>query len=178
MSGGESPTPGSAEGLRRAFDLSFSKAVHVESTRYEDLLAIGVGGEPYALRVSEITGLFADKVITALPTSAHELVGIAGFRGAIVPVFDLGALLGCAKSSTPRWLVLASSGATGAAVALAFDEVGSYLRLGPQAFARDNGTTAKLKHVREVAQTDAGARPIIHVPSVLEAVERQAHHAV
>ena len=54
--------PGGADELRRAFDRSFAEAPGgaPEADALESLLAIRVGGDPYALRLSEIAGLFAD----------------------------------------------------------------------------------------------------------------------
>jgi len=35
--------------------------------------------------------------------SVPELLGIMGFRGAMVPVYDLRALCGYAAGAAPRW---------------------------------------------------------------------------
>jgi len=80
--------------LRRAFDRSFSEAPVTRATELDDLLDIRVGLDPYAIHLDQVTGVFADKPVTPLPGSFPELLGIAGFRGAIVPVYDLRTLLG------------------------------------------------------------------------------------
>lgn len=110
--------------LAAEFDGSFALA-HREAPVTVDVLAIGVGGDRYALRISDIAGLFADRAITAVPSSRAELLGIAGFRGSIVPVFDLAVLLGYTSIAAPRWLVIAS----GTPVALAFEEFAGQLRV-------------------------------------------------
>jgi len=44
--------------------------------------------------MAEVSGLFADKKVTRLPSPVSELSGIAGLRGAVLPVYDLAMLLG------------------------------------------------------------------------------------
>ena len=88
-----------AEALRSAFDRSFAEPAHFDTTPMADLLAFHAGSQAYALHLSEIAGLFADKKITRLPGRTAALLGIAGFRGAIVPVYDLSALLGSPRRS-------------------------------------------------------------------------------
>ena len=80
--------------LRDAFDRSFAQAPSTEAAAVENLLAIRVGAHPYALRMAEVSGLFADKKVTRLPSPVSELSGIAGLRGAVLPVYDLAMLLG------------------------------------------------------------------------------------
>lgn len=92
--------------LRREFDQSFAQAPRMGTEQRANLLAIRIGGDPYAIRVADIDGIHADCHIMALPTPIPELLGVAGFRGQIVPVYDLAALLGYARCASPRWLVL------------------------------------------------------------------------
>ena len=80
--------------LRDAFDRSFAQAPSTEAAAVENLLAIRVGAHPYALRMAEVSGLFADKKVTRLPSPVPEFSGIAGFRGVVLPVYDLAMLLG------------------------------------------------------------------------------------
>ncbi len=70
---------------------SFAEAPRGDVETTCDLLTIRVGGDAYALRLAEVGGLFVDRVVTPLPTLVPELVGIAGFRAALVPVYDLRA---------------------------------------------------------------------------------------
>lgn len=95
--------------LRAEFDQSFARAPGDDAAAMQSLLAIRLGGAPYALHVSDVTSVLVDRRITALPTPVPHLRGLVGIRGAIVPVYDLAALLGHPDSSTPRWLVTASA---------------------------------------------------------------------
>lgn len=159
-----------AEQLRRAFDQSFEVASHRETTFTEDFLGIRVAEDPYAIRLSEISGLFLDKAITRLPGSASGLVGVAAFRGAIVPVYDLRVLLGYPESGPPRWLALAVAPTP---LGLAFDKFEHHLRVPPETIAKQD-TEGQRVHVREIVRTGETARPIIHLPSLLNAVTTRA----
>jgi chemotaxis signal transduction protein len=155
--------------MRDAFDRSFTEARPPEPPPEEDLLAIQIGAKPYALRLSEISGLFSDRRITPLPGSAPTLLGLAGFRGAIVPVYDLAALLGHPPTETTRWLVTAS----GVPVAFAFAVMVGYVRVAREAIVAQATAQDERRHVQEFARTPELVRPIVHLPSVLDAARRQ-----
>lgn len=149
--------------LRRAFDQSFAGAADTAWVATEDFLSVTVGGDPYALRLSEVAGFHADKKITPLPSAAAELIGVAGFRGAIVPVYDLGALLNYPASEAARWLVIAAE----APVALAFDAFEGHNRFAADVVASHDDAVG---HVHQIVRTGAVARPIINIPSVVAAI--------
>ena len=71
-----------------------------------------------------------------MPTPVTGLLGLAGLRGAMVPVYDLRALLGVNPVDEPRWMVTAAA----ATVAFAFDGFDGHLRLDPSAIARGEST--------------------------------------
>jgi chemotaxis signal transduction protein len=155
-----------AGALRLAFDRSFAEPVRGDAMPMEDLLAFHLGSEPYAVRSSEIAGLFADRKITRLPGGVAALLGIAGFRGAIVPVYDLHALLGCPASESPRWLVIASS----APVALAFEAFDGHLRIPRDAIVPRETSDGARKYVREFVSASDTVRAIVHLPTILDAI--------
>jgi chemotaxis signal transduction protein len=172
MRGDESGLAGRAEELRHAFDRSFAEAPRAGTEALVDLLAIRVGGDSYALRLAEVAGLFVDRVVTPFPTLVPELLGIAGFRAALVPVYDLRALLGYSGGPPPRWMV---STAGERAVGLVFDSFELHVRVSPDALAADD--THARGHVRQIARLPDGVRPVIHLPSVLEAIKARAQSA-
>lgn len=153
--------------LRRAFDRSFAEPIRNDTTLQEALLAIRVGAQSCALRLSEITGLIADKKITPVPGSSAALRGIAGFRGTILPVYDLQILLGHAGSKTPRWLVIAAA----APVALAFEGFERQLRVSRDAILRHATRAETMSYAREFVRTENFTGPIMHLPSILDAIE-------
>jgi purine-binding chemotaxis protein CheW len=156
--------------LRRAFDRTFSEAPATRTTDLADLLDIRVGPDPYAIRLDQVTSVFADKRVTPLPGSFPELLGIAGFRGAIVPVYDLRTLLGYPRNGSQRWLVL-TAGQT--RIALAFDQFEGHTRVARTAIAEATGSDNQRHHVREVVRRAGFVRPIVHLPFVLETIRKQ-----
>jgi chemotaxis signal transduction protein len=160
---------GRVEELRRAFDRSFAGAPPEDTEARCDLLAIRVAGDAYALRLDEVAGLFVDRAVTPLPTPVPELLGLAGFRAALVPVYDLRALLTYSAGDAPRWIVTTAGEAI---VGLAFDRFEAHVRVSAGALAADASSAHRC--VRQVARTADGVRPIIHLPSVLEVIKARA----
>jgi chemotaxis signal transduction protein len=154
--------------LRSAFDRSFARAPDRNTTGGDDFLAVRIGADPYAIRLSEIVGLFADKKITPVPGGARTLLGIAGFRGAILPVHDLRTLFGYAIAGTPRWLVVAAN----LPLALGFDVFDGHMRLSREAIAPYAGSESSCAYVRQMARAHDQARPIVDIPAVLDAIRR------
>ena len=100
---------GRAAELARAFAAGFARAPEAASRALIDLLAIRLGDAPHALRLAQVAGLYARRAIVPLPSSLPELLGLVSLRAAIVPVYDLAALLGRPAQQAPRWLVLAAA---------------------------------------------------------------------
>ncbi|WP_372528518.1 chemotaxis protein CheW [Piscinibacter sp.] len=171
MNAHASPLAQRAAELRRNFDRSFAEPPHNRQAASLDLLAIRLGGEPHALHLAAVTGLFAGKKLTRLPQAAPEFLGIAGFRGTIVPVYDLRVLLGCAGGEAPRWLVVAATSPVG----LAFDGFDGHLRLPLDAIAPQGPGESARPHVRElvrVAGSDSPLRSLIDLGSVVAALQQ------
>jgi chemotaxis signal transduction protein len=160
-----------AAALRRAFDSSFAAAASATTDRLEDLLAIRVGTDPYALRLSEIAGLYVDVKIVPVPSPAQQMLGIVSLRGKMAPVYDLAALLHYPPAAGPRWLILAGRAQP---VGFAFETFEAHLQVS-QAFLaagedRGEGSGATRRHVRGAVRTADVLRPMIHVASVVELV--------
>jgi chemotaxis signal transduction protein len=166
-----------AASLRADFDRAFADAPAPRADRAGDLLAIRLGGDPYALHLAEIASLHADPVIVPVPSPVAELRGLAGLRNNLLPVYDLRALLGYGTEGAPRWLVIARPLAGGAAgpvtaVGLAFDHLDGHRRADRTLAA--SGTAAERQHVRGAVSIDGALRPVIDIPSVLDAITRRA----
>jgi chemotaxis signal transduction protein len=158
--------------LRRAFDRSFVEAKHYDEVASEDYLSIRVGGDPYVIRLNEIGGLFADKKVTGLPSRVAELAGVAGFRGAMVPVYDLAALLRYPTSQSARWMVIAAK----APVALAFDSFEGHFRFAQDA-AASHGSANADGHIRQIVRADEFVSPVVNIPSVVAAIRKRTSAA-
>ena len=112
------PLENNAENLRTAFDQAFAAPLQAREAHLQAFLGIRLSGDPYALRLDEISSLLTNKPITALPGDTPHLLGIGGFRGNLVPVYDLRGLMGYPISRAPArsfagakgWLVLTAQG--------------------------------------------------------------------
>ena len=157
--------------LRQAFDRSFAKAPRDEEAPTEAFLSIDAADDPYALRLAEISGLFVDKKVTPLPSGAPDLLGLASFRGVLVPIYDLRVLLGYPAGPRPRWLVLTTPKMP---VGLAFDRFDGYLDISREAVAPEARPHGRRPYVNEIVRVADSVRAVIHLPAVLEAITNRA----
>lgn len=157
---------GRAAELRSAFDRGFTAPLRIEAVATQDLLAIRVGAEPYAVRLSEVTGLFVDRKLTRVPGGHAALLGIAGFRGALVPVYGLRALLGHSGTQAPRWLVVTAV----APVAFAFEGFEGHLRAAADAILPRQSPAQMRGYAPDFIRTESVVRPVLHLPSVIDAL--------
>jgi len=167
-----SPVTAKAAELRSVFDRA--RAVPFSSDgeeQTEDLLGIRISGDAYAIRVSEISGLATDKKIVAFPSPISELLGIAGIRGALVPVYSLAMLLGySAETERTRWLALCGSDDS---VALAFSDFEGYLRIsGTQLYAAEQKDVARTQVQHVVRATDI-VRAVVSIPTIRKTIQRR-----
>jgi chemotaxis signal transduction protein len=152
--------------LRSDFDRSFAVPLRADVVQKLDLLAIRVGPEFCALRLSDVAGLFADRKITPVPGNNAGLLGIAGFRGQVLPVYSLPILLGHSGAQTPRWLVIAAA----APVAFAFDTFEGHLRASSGAILPQQTDVKNRAYAREFLRTADVVRSVLHLPSVIAAL--------
>jgi len=158
-----------ADALRNAFDRSFAAPRRIDQAPMADFLAIRAGAQACALQFAEIGGLYSDRKITRVPGAAQRLLGLAGFRGAIMPVYSLAAILDAPTSDTPHWLVVAS----GAPVAFAFEAFEFHLRVPRTAIApREAGARAS-DYVREFVRAPDTVRPIVNLAAILDAIRSE-----
>jgi purine-binding chemotaxis protein CheW len=157
-----------AHAMRGAFDRAFSEPHAHAAASTEDLLAVGVAGDAYALKVSELAGLVYGRKIVALPSRAPHLLGIAGVRGALVPVYALAGVLGYegARSAAP-WLALCGRQDP---VALAFEQLDGFLRV-PRTDLHPVGSALSRQHVAEGVRTGGVVRRVVDTRSVLAALQ-------
>jgi purine-binding chemotaxis protein CheW len=138
--------------LAEEFDGAFA-AAHAVPLPQADLLAVGIAGDRFALRLAQVAGMFADRRITKVPSRRVDLLGLAAFRGTVLPVFDLAVRLGYPATRTPRWLVLAAA----APVAFAFERFDGHVRLAAA-------------EVRDVVVLDGNSIPTIDIASIALAI--------
>ena len=158
-----------AAGLARDFDLGFSRAAEVEHAAEENLLVIELGAQPFAVRVSEVRAIVTTPRIACVPSSAPALLGIAGIRGEILPVFDLARLLGVANVERGlRWSLLAGDAER---AALAFHHFDRFERVHATAVARFVPEGSSAPFVEEVVRLERGVVSIIRVARLLSGLK-------
>lgn len=160
--------------LRDAFDQTFAiPAASQAAEQMESLLSIRLAGDPYAIKVNEISGLVNNRKTVAFPSRVPESLGVAGIRGGLVPVYSLPALLGYSQDAgQPRWLALCGSEDL---VCLAFSDFEGYLRVPlAQLYAAEqkDETRARAKHVLRMADV---VRVVVSIPYLLEMIKRRCN---
>jgi purine-binding chemotaxis protein CheW len=156
-----------AEELANAFDRSFAEARGVPAGEADEFLAVQVAGERHAMRLAEVGGLHPARTVTPLPGLFPALMGLAGLRGALVPVYDLALLFGHEAPGAARWMVLAP----GAGVAFAFEALDGQFRAPSAAVSSSRQDGAETG--RQVVTTAGGPLPVIHIPSLVETIRRR-----
>jgi purine-binding chemotaxis protein CheW len=160
--------------LRQAFDRSFALPPPQASPEVEDLLTIRVAGDPYAIRLREIAGMVAGRRVVPVPAVTLDLLGLAGIRGGLVPVFGLASILGYGPApGSPRWMLLCGAEEP---IALAFSDFEGYLRLPKSSLHADENLRATRQYVNQVASTEAGARAVISIPLVVATIRNRIGH--
>jgi purine-binding chemotaxis protein CheW len=158
--------------LRAEFDRSFAEPARRYDREHVELLAVRAGDRPYALRLSQAAGLYPDRPVTPLPGPAAALLGVAGFGGGIVPVYDLAALLGHPMPDRPRWLVLVDGAP---ALAFAFHRLDGHLRVPADTIVTETGDAGG--SLRGMVPLPGGTRAIVDLPAARAAVHALTGHA-
>lgn len=162
-----------AAALRADFDRVFAEPARSENRETIDFLAMRLGGDAFAIRLEQTAGLFSDRKVTPVPTSLPAFSGIAGLRGAIVPVYDLGVLLGYFPALSLRWLVVARE----VSVAFAFDVFDGQLRADRGDLLAHEATPSR-GHTAEVVRISGISRPVVDLSSVVAALRGRADGAM
>lgn len=154
--------------LREAFDRSFAEAAGAERPEQLDFLALRIAGDAYAMRLSEIQSLHVSRRLVVAPSHLPGLLGMAGFRGMLTPVYDLGQLLGYQAEPSAKWLVIARSPAP---IAFAFGTFDAHLRVAKdQLSAPELGSNAA---IRGAIRHGDSALPLLHLPSLVEGIAQR-----
>jgi purine-binding chemotaxis protein CheW len=82
---------------------------------------VRVGAELYALPVAHVLEVGEMRTLTAAPGASRATLGVCNLRGDLLPVFDLGAVLGLPRTDAPQRMLVAERGGTLAGFAV--DEV-------------------------------------------------------
>lgn len=85
-------------------------AVAVSTVPTVELVVFGAGNERYAIDAAFVHRVERCTHITPLPGAARHFAGIANLHGQIVPLLDLGVLLGSAACADPAFAVVLGKG--------------------------------------------------------------------
>lgn len=151
---------------RQAFDRSFAAAPRDVETVQQDFLAIRIAASDYALRLEEVAGLQTLKALTPCPMRHRGLLGLVSFRGHVLPIYDLRALLGHSAAAGPARLPGWWVAVKGAPLGLAFDAFERFLRLPPEAVGQAAAADVRA-HSAETLRCDEQLRPLVSIASVL-----------
>lgn len=129
MTGTKHAEPSPLDELRQSFDQSFAVPQVRESWDLERFVAIRIGRDRFALRTHEIAGIEPKKPILPLPVDRRALLGVAGLRGRLVPIYSLALLLGYSETVGDRqWLALIGQDS---AFGIAFSEFEGQVQASP-----------------------------------------------
>lgn len=148
------------------------------------LLTFTVAGEPYALDVSAVVELVPRVPLRAVPHAPAYLAGLLEYRGEVVPVVDMGVLLGSNPSgerlSTRIILVAAARGSADRQDASPSTTITAARRAGLIAehvidlveVAPEQVTPAPVRldrapYLNAIARTDRGFMPLVGVEALL-----------
>jgi len=157
--------------LRREFDQSFSRAAGGPQPSQLDFLAIVVAGDAYAVRLSEVQSLYAERKLVSAPSLLPELLGVCGFRSVLTPVYDLAQLLGYRSGTAQRWLMVASGARP---IAFAFESFQAHLRVPSESVATQATSAPTVADaVGGAVHSQGEARPLLHLPSLVETIAQR-----
>jgi hypothetical protein len=115
--------------LREAFDRGFAEPFPPPRRDVLAVIALTIAGVGYAIRLQQIASIHVNVRIGAVPSKARGLVGLATIRNVIVPVHDLGVLLGHRMVPVAgRWVIV---GVGNAPRAWSFEILDGQLRIEP-----------------------------------------------
>jgi purine-binding chemotaxis protein CheW len=121
-----------APSVDRSSDPSEKKPVEVAGEEIE-ILAFRLGGEEYAVTVSDVREVLKIRELTLVPNAPDYILGVASLRGTMLPVIDLGKRLGLTpgvRDEKSRIVVVSPDEED---VGLMVDRVTGVLRIAPDA---------------------------------------------
>lgn len=126
-----------------------------------------------ALKTLEVT---EDVQITHLPLSAKSILGIANFRGNIIPVVDLAHMLFNRDGSKSNTTIVV--GSQFGQIALQVDGVREIIVPEEITPSEEIGTNIELDHFIGVVMTDKGMVRILDIESIVQVVNKRSTQTV
>jgi chemotaxis signal transduction protein len=157
--------------LRQHFDHAFTLPFAEQGAPQVKVLGVGIRGRSFSIALLQLGGVHRRPKITAVPSLVPEMLGVAGIRGVLVPVYDLGALIGLPPRSDSSWIALAQDKSVG----LAFDEFLGHSTMDSRIYEQATPDATGLTRIPEL---EVGSRPIVNVPALIDLIVRRAERSV
>ena len=165
-------------GMMNDFDALFARPAVCSAGERETLLGVRLGGDLHALRIRELAGLEPMRRIVPVPGGRQGLRGIAGLRGALLPVYGLAELLGYTGGTARggRWIALCRADGL---VGLELPELQALLQATPDELCPSPGGAGRgpIRGVLRCAATEGGVYALVSVPALLEQIAATAREA-
>jgi chemotaxis-related protein WspB len=144
------------------------------------LLTFMVHGEPYALDVAGVIELVPRVELRAIPHAPAYLAGLLGYRGEVVPVIDLGLLLGTSPGADrlSTRIILVKSTPDGQnregdarLLGLIAERVIDLVEVAPEQVTPTPVHLARAPYLGAIARTDRGFVPLIEAAGLRRLLE-------
>ncbi len=157
--------------LRASFDQSFAARPSPDEEARVRLIMIRCGDQMFAIQADQIIGLAKSKRIVPVPSRIPELLGIAGIRGVLVPVFDLARYVGLeSRAEGLHRLVLTQRDQP---IVLAFDDFEGQVDVAKDAIFSEEQSVERGPG-RVLARIGNTVCPLIDVAQIVEALRKRA----
>ena len=172
VGGAEGPT-GPSEGkgrsleLRREFDSAFAAPRAVRSSDVDKLVILQVGSLWVACRVVEVTRFESLRSVIPLSGGAPGLIGIAGLRGKVVPVFGLAAILGIGAAEAAPWVAICGEADP---IGLAFDRLDRFVIVRRSDVCAVGDGNRLSSHTTGLVRIGSVSHDVLDLPAILSAI--------
>jgi chemotaxis signal transduction protein len=150
--------------IRASFDNAFALPPSEATAASIGLLAIRVGSDGYAIRMTELSDVQGVRKVVPLPGARPEMIGLAGIRGRLVPVYSLAALLGQATPASWTWLAICG---TEQPLGLTFDDLEGYVSASPGDLVPAAEVERSGGHIRELLRKDGATTMVVSTTSIV-----------
>ncbi len=132
---------------------------------------IRLGGEFFAIPLSNVREVFKLESITCVPGMPAALVGVANLRGTIVPIADLRPSLGLSHAAQPQFVVVVRQGE--GEIGLLIDEVPEIRTVTADELVADTATeTMRRPFLSGRLNIENRLRVILDVEGILASMEK------
>jgi purine-binding chemotaxis protein CheW len=128
---------------------------------------VTVGGESYALPVAGVREVADLEEVAPVPGSPREILGLSNVHGQVVPIVDLGEVLGTSPRDTPARILIAED--RGRTAGLAVDAV-----IGVEVIAAAEASVDS-PHVSGAALIDGALVGVIDIREVFDSIGGGPH---